>query len=70
MAQGVVLRVEGLLRAGRGCQGERSNPLLNSLNRLQVWLLGVRCDGNQHKLVKLTMQLTVNGIASALRNTG
>jgi len=51
-------------------QVERSNPLLNSLNRLQAWLLGVRRHGNQHKLVKLAMQLTVSGIASALRNTG
>ncbi|ESQ86099.1 phosphoenolpyruvate carboxylase [Asticcacaulis sp. AC466] len=51
-------------------QIERANPLLNSLNRLQVYLLGVRRHGNRHKLVQLAMQLTVNGIASALRNTG
>ena len=51
-------------------QIERSNPLLNTLNRLQVHLLKLRRAGNQHKLVKLAMQLTVNGIASALRNTG
>ncbi len=51
-------------------QIERSNPLLNTLNRLQVKLLAVRRQGNTHKLVKLAMQLTVNGIASALRNTG
>ena len=63
---GVLLSTHDSLRA----QIERSNPLLNSLNRLQVWLLGVRRHGNQHKLVKLAMQLTVNGIASALRNTG
>jgi len=48
----------------------RANPLLNSLNRLQVYLLGIRRHGNRHKLVQLAMQLTVNGIASALRNTG
>jgi phosphoenolpyruvate carboxylase len=40
------------------------------LNRLQVYLLGIRRHGNKHKLVQLAMQLTVNGIASALRNTG
>ncbi len=51
-------------------QIERANPLLNSLNRLQVYLLNVRRHGNRHKLVQLAMQLTVNGIASALRNTG
>ncbi len=51
-------------------QIERANPLLNSLNRLQVYLLGIRRQGNKHKLVQLAMQLTVNGIASALRNTG
>ncbi|MFT4076707.1 MAG: phosphoenolpyruvate carboxylase [Asticcacaulis sp.] len=51
-------------------QIERANPLLNSLNRLQVYLLGIRRQGNRHKLVQLAMQLTVNGIASALRNTG
>ncbi len=51
-------------------QIERANPLLNSLNRLQVYLLDVRRKGNKHKLVQLATQLTVNGIASALRNTG
>lgn len=51
-------------------QIERANPLLNSLNRLQIYLLNVRRHGNRHKLVQLAMQLTVNGIASALRNTG
>ncbi|MGA9658267.1 MAG: phosphoenolpyruvate carboxylase [Asticcacaulis sp.] len=51
-------------------QVARSQPLLNSLNRMQVYLLGLRRHGNRHKLVQLAMQLTVNGIASALRNTG
>lgn len=51
-------------------QIDRANPLLGSLNRLQVYLLGIRRHGNRHKLVQLAMQLTVNGIASALRNTG
>ncbi len=51
-------------------QIERSKPLLDTLNRLQVHLLAQRRGGNEHKLVKLAMQLTVNGIASALRNTG
>ena len=50
-------------------QIERSNPLLNTLNRLQVQLLEVRRHGNAHKLVKLAMQLTVNGIASAIPAT-
>ena len=51
-------------------QIERSRPALDALNRLQVYLLAKRRGGNDHKLVKLAMQLTVNGIASALRNTG
>ncbi len=48
----------------------RSETLLNSLNRLQVHLLRQRRGGNQHKLVKLATQLSINGISSALRNTG
>ena len=51
-------------------QIDRSRPALDALNRLQVHLLAKRRAGNDHKLVKLAMQLTVNGIASALRNTG
>jgi phosphoenolpyruvate carboxylase len=51
-------------------QIERSRPTLDALNRLQVHLLAKRRAGNEHKLVKLAMQLTVNGIAAALRNTG
>jgi phosphoenolpyruvate carboxylase len=51
-------------------QIDRSRPGLDALNRLQVHLLAKRRAGNDHKLVKLAMQLTVNGIASALRNTG
>ena len=51
-------------------QIERSRPLLDTLNRLQAYLFAIRRGGNQHKLIKLAMQLTVNGIASALRNTG
>jgi len=51
-------------------QIDRSKPALDALNRLQVHLLAKRRAGNDHKLVKLAMQLTVNGIASALRNTG
>ena len=51
-------------------QIDRSLPLLNALNRLQAHLLTERRKGNHHKLVKLATQLTVNGIASALRNTG
>lgn len=49
---------------------ERSAPLLDTLNHMQVELLRLRREGNTHKLVELAMQLTVNGIASALRNTG
>ncbi len=51
-------------------QIERSRPTLDALNRLQVYLLAKRRGGNDHKLVKLAMQLTVNGLAAALRNTG
>ena len=49
---------------------DRSKPLMDALNRLQVHLLEIRRAGNNHKLLKLAVQLTVNGIASALRNTG
>jgi len=49
---------------------DRSAPLLDTLNHMQVELLRLRREGNTHKLVELAMQLTVNGIASALRNTG
>ncbi len=51
-------------------QIDRSKPLLDALNRLQVHLLARRRAGNSHKLLQLATQLTVNGIASALRNTG
>jgi phosphoenolpyruvate carboxylase len=51
-------------------QIDRSLPLLNALNRLQAHLLTERRKGNHHKLLQLATQLTVNGIASALRNTG
>ncbi|MEI9904158.1 MAG: phosphoenolpyruvate carboxylase [Asticcacaulis sp.] len=64
--------VDSLLSEQQGLRGtiERSQALIGALNRLQVHLLALRRGGNQHKLVKLAMQLTVNGIASALRNTG
>ncbi len=51
-------------------QIDRSKPLLDALNRLQVHLLARRRAGNTHKLLQLATQLTVNGLASALRNTG
>lgn len=49
---------------------ERLAPLLRDLNRLQVYLLGLRRGGNQHKLVQLATQLSINGLASGLRITG
>lgn len=49
---------------------EKASPLLAGLNRLQVHLLNQRRQGNSHKLIELATQLTINGIASALRNTG
>lgn len=49
---------------------QKASPLLKALNRLQVDLVAKRRAGNDHKLVQLAMQLTINGIASALRNTG
>jgi phosphoenolpyruvate carboxylase len=48
----------------------RTKPLLDSLNRLQVELLKRRRGGNQHKLLQLATQLSINGVAAALRNTG
>jgi phosphoenolpyruvate carboxylase len=48
----------------------RTKPLLDSLNRLQVELLHRRRGGNQHKLLQLATQLSINGVAAALRNTG
>jgi phosphoenolpyruvate carboxylase len=49
---------------------QKASPLLKAMNRLQVDLLAKRRGGNEHKLVQLAMQLTISGIASALRNTG
>jgi len=49
---------------------DRLSPLLRDLNRLQVHLLGLRRKGNQHKLVQLATQLSINGLASGLRITG
>ncbi len=71
----LIRRIRGsddLLSAQASLRGtiDRSKPLMDALNRLQVHLLEVRRAGNQHKLVKLAVQLTINGIASALRNTG
>jgi phosphoenolpyruvate carboxylase len=71
----LILRIRGaktLLSTHEHLRGsiERSKPVLDTLNRMQVELMTQRRHGNQHKLVKLALQLTVNGTASALRNTG
>lgn len=49
---------------------DRAAPLLGHLNRLQVHLLKLRRSGNDKNLIKLASHLSINGIASALRNTG
>lgn len=71
----LILRIRGattLLSTHDRLRGqiERSKPVLDALNRLQVHLIGRLRSGNDHKLVQLAAQLTVNGISAALRNTG
>ncbi|MES1201307.1 MAG: phosphoenolpyruvate carboxylase [Pseudomonadota bacterium] len=47
-----------------------SKPYLESLNHLQVELLSRRRRGETGEALQLGIQLTVNGIAAGLRNTG
>jgi phosphoenolpyruvate carboxylase len=47
-----------------------SKPCLDPLNRLQIELLSRRRRGENSEAVQLGIQLTLNGIAAALRNTG
>ncbi|MES1200196.1 MAG: phosphoenolpyruvate carboxylase [Pseudomonadota bacterium] len=47
-----------------------SKPYLESLNHLQVELLARRRRGESGEDIQLGIQLTVNGIAAGLRNTG
>ena len=49
---------------------ERTRPLLDTLNRLQVELLSRRRKGAEGKLLRLATQICINGVAQALRNTG
>jgi phosphoenolpyruvate carboxylase len=45
-------------------------PYLNPLNHLQVELLARWRSGDHHELTKRGIQLTINGLATALRNSG
>jgi phosphoenolpyruvate carboxylase len=47
-----------------------SRPILTPLNHLQIELLSRRRRGETGEQVELGIQLTVNGIAAGLRNTG
>ena len=47
-----------------------SRPCLDPLNRLQIELLSRRRRGETSDSIQLGIQLTLNGIAAALRNTG
>jgi len=47
-----------------------SRPILASLNYLQIELLSRRRAGEAGEQIQLGIQLTVNGIAAGLRNTG
>jgi phosphoenolpyruvate carboxylase len=47
-----------------------SRPCLDPLNRLQIELLSRRRRGEASDSIQLWIQLTLNGIAAALRNTG
>jgi phosphoenolpyruvate carboxylase len=45
-------------------------PYLDPLNHLQVDLLRRRRDGDEHELVQRGIHLTINGLATGLRNSG
>jgi len=45
-------------------------PYLEPLHHLQVDMLRRRRDGDEDELVNRCIQLTINGIATALRNSG
>ena len=47
-----------------------ARPCLDPLNRLQIELLSRRRRGENSTSIQLGIQLTLNGIAAALRNTG
>ena len=45
-------------------------PVIDALNHLQVELLGRKRRGDEDPRLTLALQLTVNGVAAGLRNTG
>ena len=45
-------------------------PYVDALNHLQVELLRRWRAGDHHELTKRGIQLTINGLATALRNSG
>ena len=45
-------------------------PYIDPLNHLQVELLARWRSGEHHELTKRGIQLTINGLATALRNSG
>ena len=47
-----------------------STPVIDALNHLQVELLGRKRRGDADPRTTLALQLTVNGVAAGLRNTG
>ena len=74
-AQALILNIRGMTgllddQAELAASIALSRPCLDPLNRLQIELLSRRRRGETGSSIQLGIQLTLNGIAAALRNTG